>query len=375
MKGAGNMRGGNRKRIGHIFERHAGIVLLTIFLVVVFALFYLSRNIILPFLVGMVAAYILLPVVSWIETWFPKRGRWMKARRILAIIIVFMLIVLVLGTGGYFLVTTTINSVTGIIQNAPDLISAAFDTILGWFDSLRGWLPVQASQQVDNFLSNLGGDLGNVFERLFTNITVLVPGTISFIMGFAALPIFLFYILKDYEHLGKRFYAWLPERAAGHVKKIFAIITEVLGGYLRAQLTMAVFVGVMALTGLLIIGAPFAVGLAIIAGITELVPILGPWIGGGVAVLIVLATEPTRVIWVIVLFLAIQLIENTLLVPRIQGHYMHVHPVVAIILIVAGASIAGFWGLILAVPLASTVVKVYEYIIRTAEEDDMEGDG
>lgn len=354
----------------HIFQRHSGIVILTISLMIIFALLYLLRNIILPFLVGLVIVYILLPFVSFLERRFPRPGRWAAAKRIVAIIIVLILVILVLGTAGYFVVVTTANSVAKIVNNAPGFISKAFDTMQGWFSSLRDWLPANTGLQVDNFIDNLGAELGNVLQSLFKNIFIQVPGTISYMMGFAALPIFVFYVLKDHERVGERLYSWLPENAARHLKRVAEIAAEVLGGYLRAQLTMGLFVGVLALIGLLILGAPLAAGLAVIAGVTELVPILGPWIGGTIAALVVLATEPSKFIWVIVLFFAIQLIENTLLVPRIHGHYLHVHPAVAIVLIITGASVAGLWGLILALPLASMLVRLYGYVINRAREED-----
>ena len=356
----------------HIFQRHAGLIILTVLLALMLIVLYLLRNIVLPFLVGLVLAYILLPVTSWVERRFPKPHRWQTAKRISAIVIVYLLILAVLGTAGYYVVTTAIDSVVKIIQNAPDYSSTAFATIQGWFSAFRDWLPPGTEQQLDDILRNLGQDLANAVRDLFLSIGDLIPATVTYAMGFAALPLFLFYILKDHEHLKRRFYSWLPENWARHAKNVAAILNRVLGGYIRAQLTMGLFVGILALIGLLIIRAPLAVGLAAVAAVTELVPILGPWIGGGIAVLVVLAIDPSKVVWVIVLFLAVQLVENSLLVPRIQGHYLHIHPAIAIVLLVTGAAVAGFWGLVLAVPLASTVVGLYGYVTRTAGEEDAE---
>jgi predicted PurR-regulated permease PerM len=77
---------------------------------------------------------------------------------------------------------------------------------------------------------------------------------------------------------------------------------------------------------------------------------------------------PDKVVWVILLFLAIQLLENYLLVPRIQGGYLRIHPAVLIALLVIGAYIAGFWGLLLAAPLTATVVEIYKYVRQCYQE-------
>lgn len=354
----------------HIFQKYSGIVILTLSLVLIFFLLYMLRNIILPFLIGLVLAYLLFPLVSWLERRFPKPRKWPSAKRILAIILVFIAVVTVMGTAGFYIITTMIDSFASIVDDAPEYASRAFDSLQGWFSDLREWLPAVTDQQVTDTLRNLGENLGNALRDLFFSAIRQVPSTFSYIAGFATLPIFLFYILKDREHLRNKLYSGLSQDASRHARNVLQIVHEVLGGYLRAQVIMGFFVGVMALIGLLIIDAPLAIGLATIAGVTELVPILGPWIGGGIAVLVVLAIAPAKVIWVIVIFLSIQLIENSLLVPRIQGHYLHIHPAIAIILIITGASIFGFWGLILTLPLASTLVRLYKYVIREAREDD-----
>ena len=99
-----------------------------------------------------------------------------------------------------------------------------------------------------------------------------------------------------------------------------------MGGYIRGQLVLGLVVGTIVAVGLLALGIPFAVVLGIVAGLTELVPIIGPWIGGGVGVLVTLATEPDKILYVILLYLVIQMLENTLLVPRIQGETLNLRP-------------------------------------------------
>jgi predicted PurR-regulated permease PerM len=86
-------------------------------------------------------------------------------------------------------------------------------------------------------------------------------------------------------------------------------------------------VGSLVALGLFLLGVPFQILLGIVAGITEMVPIIGPWIGGAVGVLVTLAVAPDKVIWVILLYLGIQVLENSFLVPRIQGNALDLHPI------------------------------------------------
>jgi predicted PurR-regulated permease PerM len=127
---------------------------------------------------------------------------------------------------------------------------------------------------------------------------------------------------------------------------------------------LGVIVAYFSFIGLLILRIPFAPVLAVLAGVGELIPTLGPWISGAVVAIVTLAVMPDKVIWVIVLFLIIQLVENSLLVPRIQAGYLHIHPALMIFLLVFGAYVAGFWGLILAGPLTATGMEIYRYICQ-----------
>ena len=101
-----------------------------------------------------------------------------------------------------------------------------------------------------------------------------------------------------------------------------------------------------------------------VAGLTELIPIIGPWIGGAAGVLVTLATAPEKVLWVILLYLVVQLLENTLLVPRIQGNALKLHPVAIILLIVVASHYFGLWGVILGPPLAAMGKDVVVYFAR-----------
>ncbi len=189
-----------------------------------------------------------------------------------------------------------------------------------------------------------------------------MPAPLGTIFGFAALPFFLFYLIKDSERLKKAFYAALTPGLAEHSKNIISIIEGVLGRYLRAQLMLGLIVGYFSFLGLLLLNIPFALVLAILAGITELIPTMGPWIGGGVAVIVTLAVVPEKALWVVVLFLSIQLLENNLLVPRVQSAYLRIHPAIMIFLLVLGAYLAGFWGLLLAAPLTATAIEIFKYV-------------
>ncbi len=355
---------------GSLFKRQWRLATFILGIVIVFLLLYALRGALLPFVFGLVLAYLLLPAISWIERRLPRQNRWQQTKRVSLIILIFIVLLGLVGFFSYFIFTAVVDAFLVLVQNAPLYISAGLRTLQEWAELLRQQFPPEMRQQVDQFILDTGVVVGNVIRDVFTRSIAFIPATFSLILGFASLPIFLFYILKDSEKLNKGFYSALPPWVAEHTKNIVSIIERVLGRYIRAQLMLGFIVAYLCFIGLLILRIPFAPALAAFAGVTELIPILGPWIGGGAAVIVTLAIAPSKAVWVALLFLLVQLLENSLLVPRIQGGYLRIHPAIMVVLLVLGAYIAGFWGIILVPPLTATIVEIYKYVrssIKVAE--------
>jgi len=357
--------------VSSVFRRHWRLISFVLGLIIVFWLLYALRSAIIPFVLGLVLAYLLLPVISWVERKLPRQDKWQQAKRVSLIIISFILLLGLVGFFSYFIVTAVVDAFRIIVNNAPQFISSALLTLQEWAEVLRQQFPPEMRQQIDEFILDAGAALGNLIRDAFTRGISFIPTTFSLLLGFGALPIFLFYILKDSEKLSKSFYSALSPWVAEHTKNIVLIIDRVLGRYIRAQLMLGLVVAYFIFIGLLILGmSSVAPVLAVFAGLTELIPILGPWIGGAAAVIVTLAIAPEKVIWVALLFLVVQLLENSLLVPRIQGGYLRIHPAILVVLLVLGAYIAGFWGILLVAPLTATIVEIYKYVRRSIEVEE-----
>ncbi len=354
----------------NVFSRHRRLISLILGIMAVFGLLYALRSVILPFVLGLVLAYLLLPVISWVERKLPYPAKWQQTKRVSLILLIFIVILGLASFLSFYILTAVTETFGMLVQNAPQYIAGGLHTLQQWTELIRQQFPPEMRQEVDRFLIDAGVGLGNFVRDAFMKGVSFVPATFGLMFGFVALPIFLFYILKDSEKLTKGFYSALPPWVAEHTKNIISIIEVVLGRYIRAQLMLGFVVAYFAFVGLLLLRIPFAPALAVFAGITELIPTLGPWIGGAAAVIVTLAIAPEKVIWVALLFLVVQLLENSLLVPRIQGRYLRINPAIVIVLLVLGAYIAGFWGLILAVPLAATIVEIYKYLHHSVKVEE-----
>lgn len=350
------------------FIKHWRLVSWVLGVVLVLWVLYLVRIVMLPFALGLVLAYLLIPVISWLEKVLPPPGRWRGFKRVFSIMLVFVILLGLVGFFSYVIVTAVIDASMILLQNAPNIITRSLYQIQEGLNFIVQQFPPEVRQQVNEGLLEWGATIGKNLRAALVGGMSFAPRTFSTVLGFAVLPFFLFYIMKDSEKLKKNFYSVFAPGVVGHARNIVLIVENVLGRYIRAQLMLGLIVAYFSFIGLLILRIQFAPVLAVLAGISETIPTLGPWIGGAVAVIVTLAVAPEKAIWVVVLFLGIQLVENNVLVPRIQSAYLRIHPAVMIFLLVLGAYIAGFWGLLLIGPLSATVLEIYKYARRCYAE-------
>lgn len=346
----------------NIFRRQWRLLTFVLGVIVTFLLIYIFRTVLLPFIVGLVLAYLLFPVISWIERKLPARGRWLSARRTSLIALIFIVILALIGILTFFIIIGVVNSFSILVKNAPQYFSEGLRTLQEWLQSFQKWFPPETQKQVGNIVAEVGTALGNAMKSAFIKGVSYVPNTFSLILGFVSLPIFLFYILKDWEKLTNGFYSAFSPQMVVHAKGMASIIDKVLGRWIRAQLVLSTAVAVVVFIGLAALGITLAPALAFLQGVMEFIPILGPWTGGAVGVIVVLAIAPEKAIWVAVVYLVAQLLENLFLVPKIQGSYLKIHPAFILILLPLGDYIAGLWGIILVVPLTATIIEIYSYL-------------
>jgi predicted PurR-regulated permease PerM len=150
----------------------------------------------------------------------------------------------------------------------------------------------------------------------------------------------------------------LPSDRQLLVRTVSRDLSAVWGGWLRGELVLMVFVGSLAFIGLLALRVPYPVALAFWAGVTEIFPIVGPWVGGVPAVLLATLENPPLGLAVLLLYLGIQQVENNVLVPKVMQHAVGLQPFVVLVALLAGGTLLGIAGLVIAVPLAAAIQVV-----------------
>jgi predicted PurR-regulated permease PerM len=176
---------------------------------------------------------------------------------------------------------------------------------------------------------------------------------------FVLAPIIAFYLLVDLPHLRRTARALVPERARGDVMVVSRRLSTAIGGYFRGQLAVAIVVGIMASIGLAILDLPFWLIVGMVAGLFNMIPLIGPWVGAVPGIIIALTTGGglSQAIWVAVIMATVQQIDNHFISPIVMQRAVKLHPAVVMLALLAGGTLGGFFGLLLAVP-TTAVLKI-----------------
>jgi predicted PurR-regulated permease PerM len=315
----------------------------------------LSVNPVLPpLLIAVAVVYLLNPLVSALE----RRG----VPRVAGAGIVYVLFLCIVALVVSLLVPVVTRQVTQVIDHFPDYLAdgqAAIRRLAARFgqepdfrldaEQVREWLSAGENRQaVTRYLTGL---------RSVTNS--VISGLIIIVLG----PVMAFYLLVDLPRLRRGAMALVPPARRNEIRGLMDRIGQAVGGFFRGQLLVALFVGVASSIGLWAIGLPFWLLVGMVAGVFNLVPLVGPFIGGGLAVIIALISgEPIKAVWAALVLLAVQQIDNHLISPNVMGRTVQLHPVVVMLALLVGASFAGLFGMLVIVPLVAVAKIIFLFM-------------
>jgi predicted PurR-regulated permease PerM len=335
--------------------------------VVVGLLLWMARDAVRPFVVGLLLVYLLEPPVRWLV----RRGM----RRTLAILLVYVVSIIAIVELVNLTLTPLVNEIARFVQDLPTLA----EQLQGQVERLseiyaRLQLPEPVRVWIDSIIAGGGQGNGGPTTIDFSIFFPVLTGAGSFIgaiFGYLLLPVWAFYLLKDRVALTDQFDRSLPSAWRFDVWAVLRIARRVFGQWVRAQLVLGITVGVFTFIGLLLLSrfvdpvfGRYAILLSVTAGILELLPIIGPIISAVPAVLLAATAGLEPVIAALVLYTLVQQVENNILVPKIQGDAVEMHPAAVMFAIIIGGALAGLLGAILALPVTAAARDVVRYLFR-----------
>lgn len=358
--------------VNALIKKHWQLITFIVGLLLFVWLIWKLIGVVLPFIVGLFIAYLLLPVVRWLEKHLPGGKKHPGLKRITIIIGIYLIALVVIGGMVFYMFTVISSSASLLWQNLPQLISSIVAWVQGFLAKIRLEVPASMLQQYDQAIADAGASIINVLRSGLGQGFSSIKAGAGLILGFLSLPLIVFFMLKDWDNLRDGFFRGLPPWASEHARNVTGILERVLGRYIRGQFIMSSIIGILVFIMLTILQIQFAPALAVWAALMENIPLLGVWLSITAGVLIVLATEPSKVIWLILGYVIIQLIENNVLVPRVQGSVMRMNPIFIILVSVVGASLAGLVGFIIAIPITVTAIELLKYFWRSAKSKESE---
>lgn len=329
-------------------------------IVVCFGL-YLVRGALFPLVLGIILTYILNPFVNFFEQFIPLKNSKPKLARACSITIVTLTALLITAGCLLLVIPPMFKQSSELITNIPSLITDARTTVESWNKEYASNIPEEVRVEIDRLLENGGQILLGAFSGLVGRTAVAAVHALTLVVGLVVLPLFVFYFLKDRETVRESFVEVFPTDTQIHVVYVLRILNRIIGAYVRAQFTLAAVVWVFISIGLMLLGVKYAVLLGAVAGIFELVPIVGAWLAVIPTIIVVLSTSPEKIVWVLLLYLGVQLFQGAFIVPRVQSFAMKLHPLMILVSIVVGSEIAGLWGVVLGPPIAASIKELLIY--------------
>jgi predicted PurR-regulated permease PerM len=342
-------------------HRHRQAMFALLMVAIVVLLLWTARGALPAFFIGLALAFVLDPAVSFLA----RRGvpRWA------GVILMYAALVALVWAIVAFAVPPIIRQTNDFVAHLPELGRglAAFERgVVEWYQGLP--LPDEIRATVDEQLAATGQAFAELLKAIVAPTVNAVVRVATFILGLVVVPVWLFFVLKDREGFSRNVAAAMPPAWRADAENILSLLGRVGGRWVRGQLLLgaSIFVAtIIGLTILTVIGfgefGQFTLVLALIAGMLEWFPIIGPIVAAVPAILIGLSISVPAAIAAAVLYTAIQQLENNILVPKVMGDAVELHPAVMILALVVGGALFGIGGAILAAPTVAAGRDMYRY--------------
>lgn len=264
----------------------------------------------------------------------------LRLPRGIAILIIYCIVIVIIGTFLKVIFPPLINESVKLAKKTPQYT----DTLLYTLNIN----PEMVTQQVSTYSSSAINVLKSIFSDIFAIISTMV---------------ITFYLLLERKNIDLSVIQFFGQEKGGRIKKKLYEIENRLGGWVRGQVLLCTVIGVMTYVGLKLLGTDYALPLALIAGILEIVPIVGPIISAIPAVAIALITSPNLALATIALYTIVQQLENHLIVPTVMKTAVGLKPLVTIIALMIGGKLLGVTGALLSIPILIVIIEIVNEIM------------
>jgi len=334
-------------------EIASSTIIKTILLILLFVFLYILKDVVIIFLFALVIASGISPFANWLDE-----------RRFPRVVGVLALYMIVLGLAVFVLslvvpyISDDINRLISVLPKVVESVSSSLD------------IAQQSSPQYLDFLGeiqNILSSFSSYLQQASQSVVGLIVSIFGGLFSFVAILIISFYLSVTRKGVESFLGSVVPEKYENYVISLWKRTEIKVGKWLQGQMLLGLIVGLATYIGLSLLHVKFALLLALIMMVLELVPMVGPVVSAIPAVILAFLQSPVLGFWVLVLYIVVQQLENHILVPIILGRTLNLNPVVILIALLVGQTLAGIPGMILAVPISTIIVEMLDDVARQKE--------
>lgn len=303
---------------------------------------YAIRDIVLLFFIVVIVVVALSPIID----------KWQRhMSRPLAVTLIFVILIAAISLIVSLLVPPLVNQITELTYSLP---SYAYDIQL-FISRLNG-----SSADTASFVQQAVQAVSRQLSSVSSNIVNATIGVIGGIFTFFTVAVLSFYLLLEEQGIRKMVLSFLPIDHKVDVVNALNKVGAKLGSWLRGQLLLMLIIGVVTAIWVSTLGLPYALALGLWAGLTEVIPFLGPIIGGIPIIIIALLDSPLKAIVAVVILVLVQQVESNFIVPKVMQRSVGLSPVIVILALLIGGKLFGITGTILSIPVAATISVIIQ---------------
>ncbi len=318
-------------------------------------------NILFTVIISLIFSYLLNPVINYLERHNISRG--------LGIILLYIVVFGIIIAISVSFIPRLGNELKEVLMVLPSYFSTITDFFKDLYDkyyNLENIAPI-----IENVEGLIFDNINRLQEVLLTSMTKLFTGVGSLLnrmISLVLIPILTFYFLKDKDKLINQVFLIIPKNKRSEIKELLTQIDKSLSQFVRGRLILAIYVGVATTVVLLILDINFAIVIGLLTGIADIIPYFGPFLGFVPAVLFAFLDSATKGIWVAVIFILIQWVENNVLGPKIIGDTTGLHPITVLLSLIIAGNIYGVLGMVFVIPVVSILKILFGFFIDKARK-------
>ena len=333
-------------------------------------------------IIAIIFAYIIDPIVNYLE----RKG----VKRQFGVIIVYISAILIFGILIVSVIPKTINEISNLLTSLPAMVDTLIREVNNFasnvFAKFNIELPenfinvyketnpkvngdVETPQIVSDILDSIKSTINDLIVKAQGSLMGSLSNVLSKLYGFLTsafrlvlIIIFSFYFSVDKDRFMHRVKKAIPNKYRDDISYLTSNIDTALQQFIRGRMLMAIFVGLITMAYLLVLRVDFAIIIGLITCVADIIPYIGPFLGCAPAVLFAFMDSPMKALWVLILFVIVQWVENNILAPKLIGDSTGLNPLVILISIIIGGGVFGVWGMVISVPLMSIIFILVDFI-------------